>query len=254
MYGEAMRLLFIMATITIATLVGCATQPIERPPTSTPLEHSPTSLPIERPRVSPPAERPPTSPPNVRGCCRSVERLPSRNAIARTAAKLVGAKTIKSNGRRIAYDCAGVTRAVFLRHGIDLYGSSESDPEANGVRLIYAHIQQQGTFHQGPITHPGDLVFFNNTWDYNGDGKVNDPLTHVGIVERQEPDGTVVFISRVAGAVERYRMNLGLPHVHKTANGRILNDYLRRKNVSDPHNTSYLTGQLFTQFATRVRH
>lgn len=222
-----MRFLFIMATIAIVTLVGCTT---------------------------PPAERPRASAPKARACCRSVERAPSRTAIVRTAAKLVGSKTIESNGRRIAYDCAGVTRAVFLKHGIDLYDGEPSDPRTNGVRLIHAHIRQQGTFHQGPVVRPGDLVFFNNTWDYNGDGKVNDPLTHIGIVERQEPDGTVVFISRVASAVERYRMNLALPHVHKTADGRILNDYLRRMDVIDPANTSYLTGELFAQFATRVRH
>jgi len=222
-----MRFLFIMATIAIVTLVGCTT---------------------------PPAKRPRASAPEARPCCQSVERAPSRSAIVRTAAKLVGAKTIESNGRNIAYDCAGVTRAVFLKHGIDLYGSSANDSEANGVRLIHTHIRQQGTFHQGPVVHPGDLVFFNNTWDYNGDGKVNDPLTHIGIVERQEPDGTVVFISRVAAAIERYRMNLALPHVHKTADGRILNDYLRRKDVFDPTNTTYLTGELFAQFATRVGH
>jgi len=220
-----MRYLFIMSTLAIVTLVGCTTPPVERL------------------RTSAPERRP---------CCQSVERAPSRSAIVRTAAKLVGAKTIESNGRRIAYDCAGVTRAVFLKHGIDLYGGDPSDSHANGVRLIHAHIRQQGTFHQGPVVHPGDLVFFNNTWDYNGDGKVNDPLTHIGIVERQEPDGTVVFISRVAGAVERYHMNLALPHVYKTADGRILNDYLRRKNDIDPANTSYLTGELFAQFGTRV--
>jgi hypothetical protein len=222
-----MRSLFIIATIAIVTLVGCTTPPVDRPRASA-LE--------------------------ARPCCRSVERAPSRSAIVRTAAKLVGAKTIESNGRRVAYDCAGVTRAVFLKHGIDLYGSSANDPAANGVRLIHAHIRQQGTFHQGPVVHPGDLVFFDNTWDFNGDGKVNDPLTHIGIVERQEPDGTVIFISRVAGAVERYHMNLALPHVHKTADGRILNDYLRRKDVVDPANTGYLTGELFAQFATRVGH
>ena len=221
-----MRFLFIMATIAIVTLVGCATPPVERPRASATEAHP---------------------------CCRSVERAPSRSAIVRTAARLVGAKTIESNGRHIAYDCAGVARAIFLKHGIDLYGKSANDPDANGVRLIHTHIRQQGIFHQGPVVHPGDLVFFNNTWDYNRDGKVNDPLTHIGIVERQEPDGTVVFISRVAGAVERYHMNLALPHVYKTADGRILNDYLRRKNDIDPANTSYLTGELFAQFATRVR-
>jgi hypothetical protein len=222
-----MQFLFILAAIAVVTLVGCATQPVERP-------RAPLS--IERP------------------CCRSAEPTLSRNAIVRTAAKLVGAKTIESNGRRIAYDCAGVTRAVFLKHGIDLYDGAASDPDANGVRIIHSHIEEQGTFHQGPVAHPGDLVFFNNTWDYNGDSKVNDPLTHIGIVERQESDGTVIFISRVAGAVERYRMNLGLPHVHKTAAGRILNDYLRRKDVTDRSNTRYLAGELFAQFATRVGH
>jgi hypothetical protein len=220
-----MRFLVIIATIAIVALVGCTTRPVERPRASAP---------------------------EARACCRSVERAPSRSAIVRTAAKLVGAKVIESNGRRIAYDCAGVTRAVFLKHGIDLYGGEPSESPTNGVRLIHAHIRQQGTFHQGPVVHPGDLVFFNNTWDYNGDGKVNDPLTHIGIVERQEPNGTVVFISRVAGAVERYHMNLALPHVYKTADGRILNDYLRRKDVIDPANTGYLTGELFAVFGTRV--
>ena len=62
------------------------------------------------------------------------------------------------------------------------------------------------------------------------------------------------FISRVARAVERYRMNLRQPNTHKTAHGRILNDYLRRKNVHDSDNTHYLTGQLFAQFASRVKH
>ena len=104
--------------------------------------------------------------------------------------------------------------------------------------------------HQGPIARPGDLVFFDNTWDYNGDGLVNDPLTHVGIVERQEQDGTVIFISRVAGAIQRYRMNLALPHVHRTAEGRVLNDHIRRKDFRDPADTTYLTGQLFAAFGS----
>ena len=220
-----MRFLFMTSAIAMVTLVGCTTSPVEPP------RRSATE---------------------ARSCCQTLEGGPSRNAIVRTAAKLVGAKTVKSNGRRIAYDCAGVTRAVFLAHGIDLYAGEPGDPDANGVRIIHAHIQQQGTFHQGPVAHPGDLVFFNNTWDFNRDGKVNDPLTHVGIVERREPNGTIIFISRVADAIERYHMNLSLPHVHMTSDGRILNDYLRRKDDADPSNTGYLAGELFAQFATRI--
>lgn len=221
-----MRLVFIMASIAFMTLVGCST-PVQ---TSAP-SHTDSTLEGAR-------------------CCTSGRHKPSRNNIVRTAAKLVGSTTIQINGRRIAYDCAGVARAIFLAHGIDLYNSELHDPKANGVRLIHDHILQHGKFHQGPGVRPGDLVFFDNTWDYNGDGIINDPLTHVGIVERQEADGTVVFISRVANAIERYRMNLGLPHVHLTADGRVLNDYLRRKDHHDPANASYLTGQLFAGFGT----
>jgi hypothetical protein len=186
------------------------------------------------------------------GCCRSVEATASRTAIVRSAARLVGARTIEVHGHRIAYDCAGVTRAVFLEHGIDLYETRSADQKANGVRLIHNHIKEHGRFHRGPVARPGDLVFFDNTWDFNGDGRLNDPLTHVGIVERQDPDGTVTFISRVAGAVERYRMNLGLPHVYRTSDGRILNDHIRRKDSGYASETGTLTGELFAGFGTRT--
>jgi len=185
-------------------------------------------------------------------CCRATQADSRQQAIVRTAANLVGATTIESQGRRLSYDCAGVTRAIYLAHGIDLYSEGAAGGQTNGVGLIYNHVRKQGRLHRGPLVHPGDLVFFDNTWDFNGDGLVNDPLTHVGIVEQVEQDGTVVFISRVAGAIERYRMNVAHPHVHRTAGGRLLNDYMRRKHWRDGAQTAYLTGELFAAFGTRV--
>jgi hypothetical protein len=223
-YSSLTRLFFIGFTVAVATLLGCATSMKDR-------------------------QRPPAV---VQSCCRSVDVSSKRAAIVQSASKLVGTRVLHANGRRIAYDCAGVTRAIFLEHGIDLYDSDTADPKANGVKLIHHHISQYGRLHKGPVVSPGDLVFFDNTWDYNGDGVVNDSLTHVGIVERQEPDGTVIFISRVAGAIERYRMNTALPHVHRTADGRVLNDYIRRKDLEDPLNTPYLSGELFAGFGTRA--
>ena len=197
-------------------------------------------------------ERPRAAGVPARDCCRGASPIAEQGAVVRTAAGLVGATTIESNGRRIAYDCAGVARAVYLAHGIDLYAGVDRSRKANGVRLIYDHVLRRGRIHRGPLVHPGDLVFFDNTWDSNGDGRDNDPLTHVGIVERVESDGTIVFISRVADAIERYRMNLAHPHVHRTADGRILNDYMRRKRWSDEKGTRYLTGELFAAFGTRI--
>jgi len=218
------RMVLIGFIVALATLVGCVTSTGSRPHRAVP----------------------------GTSCCKSVDASSRRAAIVQTASNLVGATTIQTNGKRIAYDCAGVTRAIYLEHGIDLYDSGAPDRKANGVRLIHHYIQRHGKLHKGPVARPGDLVFFDNTWDYNGDGVVNDPLTHVGIVERQEPDGTVIFISRVAGAIERYRMNLALPHVHRTAEGRVLNDYIRRKDLDDPAHTVYLAGQLFAAFGSQT--
>jgi hypothetical protein len=196
-----------------------------------------------------------TAPPAIRllpvgeACCAA---FPSGTAIAHTAGSLVGAATIEWNGQRIGYDCAGVARAIYLAHGIDLYDGRQADSEASGVRTIYAHVSAQGRIHRGPTAFPGDLVFFDNTWDANGDGLPNDPLTHVGIVEGVEPDGTVLFISRVSRSIERYRLNLTQPAVHQTPEGRTLNDYLRRKHPRDSRDARRLTSELFAAFGTRV--
>ncbi len=201
--------------------------------------------------VSPPRQVPSTVTPLV-GCCRLAHPEGRQQAIVRTAVRLVGATTIESNGRRIAYDCAGVVRAVYMAYGIDLYHGAEVNSTANGVRLIYNHLRSYGRLHHGPVVQAGDLVFFDNTWDSNGDGRFNDPLTHVGIVEMVEADGTVIFISRLSGAIERYRMNVARPNVHRTAEGKVLNDFLRRKHWRDGAETAYLTGELFAAFGTRV--
>lgn len=237
-----MPFVLIIVVLVITTLVGC-TQPAQtrkRAIIAPPLSASKMeprdvpALPQPAPRSGPGSH--PTS---------FMTSLPSRLAIVESAARLVGARAIASQGKRIAYDCAGVTRAIFLEHGVDLYRGAFNDPKGNGVRLIHNHVRQHGTLHRESNINPGDLVFFDNTWDFNGDGKLNDPLTHVGIVERLEPDGTVIFISRVANAIERYRMNLDQPHVHKTAQGLVLNDYIRRKHPTDPENATRLTGELF---------
>ncbi|TKB91327.1 MAG: hypothetical protein E8D40_10330 [Nitrospira sp.] len=238
-----MPFVLIIAVLAITTLVGCT-----QPPQTLKRAIIAPSLSANKmePRDVPALPQPdPRSGPGSRPTSFMTSR-PSRLAIVESAARLVGARAIASQGKRIAYDCAGVTRAIFLEHGIDLYRGAFNDPKGNGVRLIHNHVRQHGTLHRGSNVSPGDLVFFDNTWDFNGDGKLNDPLTHVGVVERLEEDGTVIFISRVANAIERYRMNLDQPHVHKTAQGLVLNDYIRRKHPTDPENAARLTGELFS--------
>ncbi len=186
-------------------------------------------------------------------CCALDNGIPAQQALAQAAAGLLGRSHIEVAGRRFTSDCSGLARGVYVTQGIDLYSGLGELDGGNGVGRIFGHVFQHGRIHYGPTVHPGDLVFFHNTWDFNGDGRPNDPLTHVGVVERVESDGTVVFVSWVKAGVERYRMNLMMPDQHKTGDGRVLNDFMRRKESGDSKANRYLTGQLFAAFGTLLR-
>lgn len=186
-------------------------------------------------------------------CCAMAKGVPRQTALAKTAVRFVGQSRIQVGGRNYNPDCSGFVRGVYATQRVDLYGGLGELDGGNGVGRIFTHVLQHGRIHYGPTVHPGDLVFFHNTWDFNRDGLPNDPLTHVGVVEKVDLDGTVVFVSSVSNGIERYRMNLKHPDTHKAADGRVLNDFLRRKHFSDTRGTYYLAGRLFAAFGTLAR-
>lgn len=183
-------------------------------------------------------------------CCAMEKGIPQQMALAKTAVRFVGQSRIQVDGRNYAPDCSGFVRGVYASQRVDLYGGLGELDGGNGVGRIFTHVVEHGRIHYGPTVHPGDLVFFHNTWDFNRDGLPNDPLTHVGVVEKVDLDGTVVFVSSVSAGIERYRMNLKHPDTHKALDGRVLNDFLRRKHVGDARGTYYLAGRLFAAFGT----
>ncbi len=183
-------------------------------------------------------------------CCSMAKGVPRQLALAQTAVRFLGRSRIEVGGRHYAADCSGFVRGVYASQRVDLYGGVGELDGGNGVGRIYTHVMQHGRIHYGPAVHPGDLVFFHNTWDFNRDGLPNDPLTHVGVVEQVEHDGTVIFVSWMSGGIERYRMNLHQPDTHKAPDGRVLNDFMRRKQSGDTQGTYYLAGRLFAAFGT----
>jgi hypothetical protein len=102
-----------------------------------------------------------------------------------------------------------------------------------------------GAIHDLP--RPGDLVFFEETFDRNRDGRRNDGLTHVGVVEHVTADGLVTFVHRAGGGVKRSKLHLYQRDVRRDGKGRVLNDWLRR---ADRHGPGQLAGELVAGFAT----
>lgn len=169
----------------------------------------------------------------------------ARTRVVETARALVGHKRIEVGGKRFGDDCTGLVRGAYAPLGVDLMTAGQ--PQDNGVTAIWRFTAQHGRLYEGGRPVAGDLVFFRETYDLNRDGTVNDGLTHIGLVDDVEADGTVIVIHRVARGVVRYRMNLASPTVARDANGKVLNDGLRMPGAGSPQR---LTGELFVSFGT----
>lgn len=202
----------------------------------------------------PPPFLPPGRPTEVEESQTSISRAPpeknelesERVQIVQFARESLGRKRIESDGRPFQDDCTGLVLAAYSHVGVRLF--TQAKPGDNGVAAIYRYVQSHGRVFRTDNPSPGDLVFFRDTYDLNRDGRANDGLTHVGIVESINTDATVSIIHRVSRGVVRYRMNLGRPGIHRDAkSGDILNDYLR---APGPQSKVALTGELFAGYGS----
>lgn len=166
----------------------------------------------------------------------------ARAHLAKIAGDAVGRKPIVVAGVRYRMDCSGVASGIYARAGfpVDVSG------RAPDTRTLFAIVDEKGSIRRNnPL--PGDLVFFDDTYDSNGNGRRDDPLSHVGVVERVEDDGTVVFVHRVGARIIRSRLNVANPHARHDDKGRPLNHYLRAAHGATPART---TGELFVAYGS----
>jgi cell wall-associated NlpC family hydrolase len=184
-------------------------------------------------------------PPSPREAVPEEAPLPLENidAVLAAARAHLGRTTVRVNGRSFRYDCSGFVRGMFWAAGVDLMGEGGEDDE-NGVRIVFRYVEKHGQNHFRKVPQKGDLVYFDNTWDMNGNGKLDDPLTHVGIVEEVGADGMLQIIHRSNHGIVREPMNLLRPHDEK------VNASLRASGRRDPPGTQHLMGELFAGFGT----
>ena len=172
-------------------------------------------------------------------------------AVLAAARAALGESRPELDGRPLPTDCSGFVRGLYTKAGVDLF--SEAKPWDNGVRAMVRWIERHGQMHRRKVPAPGDLVFFHDSYDRNGDGKLNDRFTHMGLVEEVLPDGTVQIIHATNHGIVREPMNLMRPHEAKDSQGREINAILRRKTAEDSPGTPRLMSELFAGFG-RVLH
>jgi len=144
-------------------------------------------------------------------------------------------------------DCSGYAAAVYQAEGVPLRRlmARAAPGETSGVAAAFQAARAYGVVFGGggEWPRPGDLVFFRDTYDRNRDGRLEQPFTHLGIVERVE-EGTVTFLHRGGKAVVRGMLTPGRPDAARDGSGRELNTVLRDKRPR-PGGVPSLAGQLF---------
>jgi cell wall-associated NlpC family hydrolase len=143
-------------------------------------------------------------------------------------------------------DCSTYVRSAFLAGGVDLYAAAL--PRDNGVQAIHRYVRKHGRLFRTRHAAKGDVVFFDNSYDRNGNRLLDDPLTHVGIVEDVLADGTALVLHATNHGVVREPMNLRRPHAIKDPRGQQINAALRRRSAFDSPRTPHLMSELFAGF------
>lgn len=170
--------------------------------------------------------------------------------LAARAASLVGHATgFQVLGERFNADCTGFVEAVYAGEGVPLRPlmRAAAAGERSGVVAAYRAFARYGVVFGGggEWPAPGDVIFFRDTYDRNRNGKADDGLTHLGVVE-YVVDGTVVFVHRGSKGVARGAMTPDRPG-ERSAAGVALNSTIRAR---DPRldGVPALAGALFAGY------
>lgn len=159
-------------------------------------------------------------------------------AVAKAAADMVGKSRLVVDGRTYRYDCSGLASAIYAEGGWTISGSTKD---------LYATAEEEGYLHHKKIPSPGDIAFFDDTYDANHNRRRDDDLSHVAVVESVDDDGTITLIHMGSHGVVRIRMNLKHPDEARAEDGTVLNDGLRAgKDDGGPR----LSGELWTAFGS----
>jgi len=162
-----------------------------------------------------------------------------------------GAKSLKVNNRNFNMDCSGIVAAIYYHAGIDLqkYYPYYS---GTGTERIYETLRERKLLKKTWQPEPGDIIFWDNTFDRNKNRKDDDPLTHMGMVVSCDKQGNIIYIhyNYSRGIVYEY-MNIRYKNNEsKIIKGETvtINSPMRSKGGSKTKR-NWLAGQLINCFA-----
>jgi len=118
---------------------------------------------------------------------------PMQDRLVEAAYWARGRNDVSCNSRSFALDCSGVVSAVYWKAGIDLQAAYPLY-SGNGVTRIYRYLEDKKLLYRPDMPAPGDIIFWDNSYDKNGNELADDELTHIGMVVELSPEGDVTYI------------------------------------------------------------
>jgi len=175
----------------------------------------------------------------------------TRRKLAEGGRYVLGKQELVIRGKRFNMDCTGTVLAIYYYAGIDL-ARDFNKYTGNGVTRLYKSLEAQELLYDTRYPVTGDIIFWDNTYDRNEDGKWNDPLTHVGMVMNVSANGDVEYVHlNYRRGIIIENMNLRQPEIHQRMEKgqmRIINSPMRMKQAGRSRPDNWLSGQLFKIF------
>jgi hypothetical protein len=158
--------------------------------------------------------------------------------------------TVLVHGKQFTLDCIGTVSAIYYKLYMDITKDFNLY-SGNGVNRLYQTLKAKGALHDDKYPRPGDIIFWDNTWDANGNGnRTDDPRTHAGIALAVDDDGTIHYIhENLYKGVMIEVMNLLRPNVARDENGKVINSGLAiATNAGGQLPVHWLSGDVFNKF------
>ena len=173
----------------------------------------------------------------------------TQQLLVEKAHQIIGVEELFVNNRSFSMDCSGTVMAIYWYAGIDL---AEAFPSytGGGTERIYKYLRDKDLLYKTELPKPGDIIFWDNTFDKNDNGKPDDYLTHMGMVVSIDNKGNIDYIhENYRKGIILAKMNLYKPDdYYEIIDGEkiILNDPMRMRG--SPDSKDWLSSQLYTDF------
>jgi hypothetical protein len=115
-----------------------------------------------------------------------------------------------------------------------------------GLTELVALAKKKRAYRTRGAPEAGDIVLFDNQWDANVNGKLDDRYTGCGVVTWTD-GAKFQAIVRTGNAPRRVTAWPDGP-ARRIVDGEKINDFMRVPSRSDPVDTPYLAGQLYVGY------